>query len=84
SERDEVFFDAEAKAVRARRTRSLDAITLESTPAAVAIDAASALALAKGAATLGIDKLPWSRAQRQLRDRVGFVAAAEPRLGLPD
>ena len=33
--------------------------------------------LAQGAASLGIARLPWSKAQLQLRDRVAFLRAAE-------
>ena len=33
--------------------------------------------LAEGIAALGIGKLPWSKAQRQLRDRVGFLRRAD-------
>jgi ATP-dependent helicase HrpB len=32
--------------------------------------------LADGIAKLGLDRLPWSKAQTQLRDRVGFLRAA--------
>ncbi len=32
--------------------------------------------LAEGIAKLGVSRLPWSKAQIQLRDRVGFLRAA--------
>jgi ATP-dependent helicase HrpB len=38
---------------------------------------ASAVALAEGLARLGIARLPWSKAQLQLRDRVLFLRKAE-------
>lgn len=37
---------------------------------------ANALILAEAAARFGIGRLPWSRAQAQLRDRVGFLRQA--------
>lgn len=75
-EADELFFDREGAAVRARRVRRLDAITLASEPRAVAPSADVALILADGIAALGIGRLPWTRAQTQLRDRVAFLRAA--------
>jgi ATP-dependent helicase HrpB len=36
-----------------------------------------AAALAEGVARAGIDRLAWSKAQRQLRDRIAFLRAAE-------
>ena len=82
---DEVTFDRAARALRARRVERLDAITLKSAPAPVPDDDASALALARGLANLGIDRLPWSKAQSQLRDRVAFLRAADASFAeLPD
>jgi ATP-dependent helicase HrpB len=75
--RDELTFDREAAALRARSVRRLDAIVLASEPRAVPADDAAARLLAEGLASLGIDRLPWSKAQRQLRDRVAFLRAAE-------
>ena len=76
-ERDEVEFDPGAAALRARRLRQLDAITLSSEPRALVADPESARLLANGiAATLGLGRLPWSKTQLQLRDRVGFLRAA--------
>ncbi len=72
--RTEIAFDPSTAALRARAERRLDAIVLASEPRPVAADEATAVALAEGIARLGIDRLPWSRAQRQLRDRVAFVA----------
>ncbi|MEZ5843561.1 MAG: ATP-dependent helicase HrpB [Hyphomicrobiaceae bacterium] len=72
---DEVEFDTDAGAVRARRVRRLDQIVLASEPRPVTPSAATASALAQGAAERGIARLPWSKAQRQLRDRIGFVRA---------
>jgi ATP-dependent helicase HrpB len=72
----ETEFDAGAAALRSRRVRRLDAIVLASAPQAVATDAESARLLAEGIARLGVSRLPWSKAQRQLRDRAGFLRSA--------
>jgi ATP-dependent helicase HrpB len=81
---DERAFDAAAAAVRARRVRRLDAIVLESAPRPVDAGAQTARLLAEGVAGLGLARLPWTKAQRQLRDRVLFVRRADPASGLPD
>jgi len=75
-EADEVDFDRQAAALRSRRVRRLDAIILASEPRAVAADDGTARLLAEGIAKLGLVRLPWSKAQLQLRDRVGFLRAA--------
>ncbi|MGB4865035.1 MAG: ATP-dependent helicase C-terminal domain-containing protein, partial [Hyphomicrobium sp.] len=74
--RDDVQFDATAMAVRARRVRRLDAIVLSSEQRAVSASDDVAAALADGLAAIGIGKLPWSKAQLQLRQRVAFLRAA--------
>jgi ATP-dependent helicase HrpB len=74
--RDEVQFDAAALAVRARRVRRLDAIVLSSEQRAVAASDDASAALAVGIAETGIGKLPWSKAQLQLRQRIAFLRAA--------
>jgi ATP-dependent helicase HrpB len=45
---------------------------------AVPADEASALALARGVLSLGVARLPWSPGLKQWRDRVMFLARAEP------
>ncbi|MGE5511444.1 MAG: ATP-dependent helicase HrpB [Bacteroidota bacterium] len=75
-ESDEIAFDPEAAALRARRVRRLGAIVLASEPRGVPLTAESAAALARGIAGLGIARLPWSKAQLQLRHRVAFLRAA--------
>lgn len=82
--REEVEFDASAAAVRGRARRKLGAITLGERPFAVAPGPETAAALAIGLAGLGIDRLPWSDAARALRERVAFLAAADPQGGWPD
>jgi ATP-dependent helicase HrpB len=75
-ERDEIEFDQGAGALRSRRIRRLDAIVLASEPRAVMPSEETARLLADGIAKLGVSRLPWSKAQIQLRDRVGFLRAA--------
>ena len=74
--RTDLTFDASAAALRARRVRSLGSIVLASEPLPPLADLEAAVILSRGIATLGIHRLPWSRSQQQLRDRVGFVARA--------
>ncbi len=74
-EKDEVEFDQSAGALRARRVRRLDAILLANEPRAVMASEETARLLADGIAKLGLDRLPWSKAQIQLRDRVSFLRA---------
>jgi ATP-dependent helicase HrpB len=75
-EKDEIEFDQSAAALRSRRVRRLEAIILANEPRAVAASEETARLLADGIAKLGLSRLPWSKAQIQLRDRVGFLRAA--------
>ncbi len=75
-ETDEIDFDQSTGALRARRVRRLDAILLANEPRAVTPGEESARLLAEGLAKLGLGRLPWSKAQIQLRHRVGFLRAA--------
>ena len=79
----EVAFDEAAGAVRARRVRRLGGIVLASEPLAIAPGDDTSAALAQGIARTGIARLPWSKGQMQLRERVAFLAAAGVD-GLPD
>ena len=72
----EIEFDPAAAALRARQTRRLGAITLASEPRPVTPTEETARLLAEGIARLGLRRLPWSKAQLQLRERVGFLRAA--------
>ncbi|MDT2019758.1 ATP-dependent helicase HrpB [Methylocella sp. CPCC 101449] len=74
--RDEISFDRASASVRARRMRRLGAVALNEQPRSIE-GAESAMVLANGLAALGIDRLPWSKAQKQLRDRVLFLRRAE-------
>ena len=77
---DEVSFDKGAGALRRRRITRFKALTLESVTLPVKPGEETARALARAAILRGIDRLPWTKAQAQLRDRVGFLRQAEPDL----
>lgn len=81
----EVYFDSTARAVRARTTSRLGAITLSSTPETLDNRDATDIQtrLAEGVAGLGIAGLPWSKSQHQLRHRVAFLRSAGD-VALPD
>ena len=66
-------FDREARAVRARTQRLLGALRLGDAPARIADMDAAATLLAAGIAETGIAALPWSREQKSLRGRAGFL-----------
>ncbi|MFT3732468.1 MAG: ATP-dependent helicase HrpB [Hyphomicrobium sp.] len=71
--RDEVVFDKDARAVRAKRVRRLGAITLQSEARTLESDDDVASVLARGLAEQGIASLPWTKTQSQLRARVSFL-----------
>jgi ATP-dependent helicase HrpB len=73
----EVSFDRAAMALRARRKRTLHAITLSEAPLAVSPSAETAHVFADGLIAVGIDRLPWSKPLAQWRGRVMFLRAAE-------
>jgi ATP-dependent helicase HrpB len=75
--RDEVTFDAASASLRGRKSRRLGALVLSEQPMLIAPGGESAKKLAAGVATLGIGRLPWSKALRQWRDRVTFLRASE-------
>jgi ATP-dependent helicase HrpB len=76
--REETSFDRASASLRARRTRRLGAIVLSEQTLAVAPSAENASLLAKGLIALGLERLPWSKETTQWRDRVAFLARAEP------
>ncbi len=81
---DEISFDPAAMAVRARRRKTLHAITLSEAPLALQPSAETARVLADGLLAAGIDKLPWWKPLRQWRDRVMFLRNAEAETCWPD
>jgi ATP-dependent helicase HrpB len=75
--RDETLFDPASAALRRRRFRRLGALRLAEQNLSVEPTLENARILARGIAALGVERLPWTKAQTQLRDRVGFLRAAE-------
>ena len=82
--RDETIFDARSASLRRRRFRRLGAIRLAEQNLAVEASEENARSLARGAAEIGIERLPWSKAQAQLRDRIAFLRRAEGDEAWPD
>jgi len=74
---DEVSFDRNAMALRARRRRTLHAIALSEAPLALSPSLETAKVFADGLVAAGLDRLPWSKAAKQWRDRVMFLRKAE-------
>jgi ATP-dependent helicase HrpB len=71
----DLTFDRDSRSVKARNVRRLGAIELRSESRPVRPDEDASPILAKGVADLGVGNLPWSKAQLQLRSRVGFLRA---------
>lgn len=74
---EEISFDRAAMALRARRKKTLHAITLSEAPMALLPSAETARIFAAGLIAAGFDKLPWSKSLQQWRDRVMFLRKAE-------
>jgi ATP-dependent helicase HrpB len=74
---DEISFDRNALALRARRKKTLHAITLSETPLALQASEQTAVVLADGVLASGIHRLPWSKSAKQWCDRVMFLRKAE-------
>jgi ATP-dependent helicase HrpB len=74
---DQVSFDPASASLRVRRLRRLGAIALAEQPLPVEASEEAARILAEGVAGLGVDRLPWTKALQQWRDRVMFLRAAE-------
>ncbi|QFI77158.1 ATP-dependent helicase HrpB [Bradyrhizobium betae] len=74
---DDISFDRGAMALRARRKRVLHAITLSEATLAVSPSEETARIFADGLIAAGLDRLPWSKAAKQWRDRVMFLRKAE-------
>ncbi len=75
--RDEVNFDAASGSLRGRRSRKLGAIALAEQPIQVEPNGDTAKLLADKIASAGLDRLPWTKAIQQWRDRVMFLRASE-------
>jgi len=75
--REEVFFEPAAGALRGRARRRLGALVLADRQVPVAPGADSARILAQGVLARGLDRLPWSKALAQFRNRVMFLRRHE-------
>lgn len=69
----DIYWDPEAQAVRARMRRCLGAIVVEETPMSSPPSDRLLGALLDGIQNEGLDILPWSRAARQLQERIIFL-----------
>jgi ATP-dependent helicase HrpB len=76
-DRDAVTFDSNSASLRARRVRRLGSLVLAEQTKQVKPDAETARVLAQGIVSLGIDRLDWSNAALQFRNRVEFLRNAE-------
>jgi ATP-dependent helicase HrpB len=74
---DEVSFERASGSLRGRRKRRLGAMTLFEQTMRLEPDAATDRALIDGILSVGIDRLPWSKALQQWCDRVMFLRKAE-------
>jgi ATP-dependent helicase HrpB len=74
---DEITFDRVSMALRARRKRTLHAITLSEAPLTLSPSAETSRVLADGLIAAGLDRLPWSKPLQQWRGRVMFLRKAE-------
>jgi ATP-dependent helicase HrpB len=74
---DELSFDRGSASLRSRRRRQLGALILTEQKLAVPQDDAAALTLTRGVLSLGLARLPWTKALKQRRDRVMFLRCAE-------
>jgi ATP-dependent helicase HrpB len=81
---DEISFDRTVMALRARRKRTLHAITLSEAPMSLQPSAETARVLSDGLIAAGLDRLPWSKPLKQWRDRVMFLRKAEAENSWPD
>jgi ATP-dependent helicase HrpB len=74
---EEVACDGKTLTLRARRSRRLGAIVLSEQPLAVTPNDATAKLLISAIVQAGLDRLPWTKALRQWRDRAQFLRRAE-------
>ena len=83
-EHEGAVWDADRRALVARRESRFDRIVLDSRPAGRVDPAQAAQALADAVRTLGLEVLPWTPGLRQWQARVASLRAWVPSLGLPD
>ena len=75
--REEIVFDKVSASLRARKSRRLGAVVLNEQTVPVPASEQASLILAEGLRQLGLDRLPWTKALAQWRDRVLFLRRAE-------
>ncbi|WP_245422065.1 ATP-dependent helicase HrpB [Alsobacter soli] len=75
--RDELTFDRNPSALRARRVKRLHALVLAEQTLAVPASPEAAQALARGVGEVGVSRLPWTKALAQWRNRVLFLRRAD-------
>lgn len=68
-----ITFDTSARALRARRVRSLSALILAEEPLAAPVSAEATAALLAGVGRIGVGRLAWSKDQIRLRERASFL-----------
>ncbi len=78
---DAVIFDPARAALTRKETRRLGSLVLAERNLPVPNDLASAEALARGVAALGVARLPWTKALLQWRDRIAFLRRAAGEAG---
>ncbi len=71
------MFDKGSASLRARRSRRLGAVVLNEQTVPVPAGEQAASTLAEGLRQLGLDRLPWTKALAQWRDRVTFLRRVE-------
>ncbi|HEX2656259.1 MAG TPA: ATP-dependent helicase HrpB [Xanthobacteraceae bacterium] len=76
-ESDELAFEPQSASLRARRMRRFGSIVLAEQPIKIEQHERAAQVLAEGIVRLGLDRLPWTKALLQWRDRVMFLRDAE-------
>ena len=84
SDRDEVRWDADRRALVAERVQRFDGIVLDARPAGKVDTAQASQALTDAVRTLGLDALPWRESLVHWRARIRCLRAWMPDLALPD
>ena len=75
--REDIAFDAASGSLRGRSSRRLGAIVLSEQAFAVSPGPGTARLLTEAIVAAGLDRLPWTKALAQWRDRVMFLRASE-------
>jgi ATP-dependent helicase HrpB len=82
--REELRFDAARGQVQARKQRRLGALVLAEQNLSAVESPGAAVLLAEGIAKSSFDRLPWTKALTQWRDRIAFLRTAESDADWPD